>query len=359
MTEAFYVPHGPAHDRVVSFVVDVTVHNAGPRARRVRVFPWALLIGQRFYGEPEKQVRANAGERFIRSYGEESGWVRWWGGSRTPGAVVVALREQTLLQGMTERHAGRRRAPGRDHPAPGRVRLQPHLRRVRVPAGGRAGRARVAAHRGRLPQGRRRQVQAGARAAAAGRGRAARHRALLRRAARRRALPHAFGGDQPRRGVGQDQHAAGDQGVPAGLGLDQLAALRHPGLARHVVVRARLRLLLALVLARRDRAVQPLPRAQRPGGGVRARRQRLQDLLRPQRQRRHAAARHRDPAPLQRHPRRRLAARGLPAGGADRRLHALAARRRTGCCSARPAGSTCSASPRGATSSPTTRSTAR
>lgn len=101
VTEAFYVPHGPAHDRVVSFVVDVTLHNAGPSARRVRVFPWALLIGQRFYGEPEKQVRANAGERFIRSYGEQSGWVRWWGGSRKPEAVVVALREQTLLAGMT------------------------------------------------------------------------------------------------------------------------------------------------------------------------------------------------------------------------------------------------------------------
>jgi len=68
----------------------------------VQLFPWALLIGQRFYGEPEKQVRASAGGRFIRSYGEESGWVRWWGGSRTPHAVVVALREQTLLQGMMQ-----------------------------------------------------------------------------------------------------------------------------------------------------------------------------------------------------------------------------------------------------------------
>src|SRR5580704_4951788 len=28
VSEAFYVPHGPRHDRVVSFVVDVTVHNA-------------------------------------------------------------------------------------------------------------------------------------------------------------------------------------------------------------------------------------------------------------------------------------------------------------------------------------------
>jgi hypothetical protein len=100
VSETFYVPHGPRHDRVVAFVVDVTVHNAATTAASVRVFPWALLIGQRFYGEPEKQVRASAGDRFIRSFGEESGWVRWWGGSRTPDAVVVAPREQPLLRGM-------------------------------------------------------------------------------------------------------------------------------------------------------------------------------------------------------------------------------------------------------------------
>jgi hypothetical protein len=101
VTEAFFVPHGPRHDRTVSFVIDVVVHNAASTPASVKIFPWALLIGQRFYGEPEKQVRATAGERFIRSFGEESGWVRWWGGSRTPDNVVVALREQPLLQGMT------------------------------------------------------------------------------------------------------------------------------------------------------------------------------------------------------------------------------------------------------------------
>jgi hypothetical protein len=101
VTETFFVPHGPQHDRVVSFVVDVTVHNASSKPAALQIFPWALLIGQRFYGEPEKQVRASAGDRFIRSYGEETGWVRWWGGSRAPHAVVVALREQPLLQGMT------------------------------------------------------------------------------------------------------------------------------------------------------------------------------------------------------------------------------------------------------------------
>ena len=102
VTETFFVPHGARHDRTVSFVVDITVHNAASTPATVKLFPWALLIGQRFYGEPEKQVRATAGARFIRSYGEESGWVRWWGGSRTPHAVVVALREQTLMKGMMD-----------------------------------------------------------------------------------------------------------------------------------------------------------------------------------------------------------------------------------------------------------------
>jgi glycogen debranching enzyme len=100
VTEAFYVPHGSRHDRLVAFVVDVTLHNPGRDPVRVSLFPWALLIGQRFYGEPEKEVRASVVGRFIRSVNEETGAVRWWGGSRTPDAAVVALREQVLLRGM-------------------------------------------------------------------------------------------------------------------------------------------------------------------------------------------------------------------------------------------------------------------
>jgi glycogen debranching enzyme len=100
--ETFYVPHGPAHDRLVAFVVDVAIHNDAASAALVQVFPWALLIGQRFYGEPEKQVRASTVDGLIRSYHEESGAARWWGGSLAPHASVVALREQTLLAGMSE-----------------------------------------------------------------------------------------------------------------------------------------------------------------------------------------------------------------------------------------------------------------
>jgi hypothetical protein len=102
VTETFYVPHGPKHDRVVSFVVDVNLYNRDAKTQHVRVFPWALLIGQRFYGEPENQVRASVVGPYIRSFGEESGYSRWWGGSRTPTAVVVALREHTIMKTIEE-----------------------------------------------------------------------------------------------------------------------------------------------------------------------------------------------------------------------------------------------------------------
>ena len=102
VAEAFYVPHGPRHDRLVAFVIDVSLHNSGGDVADVKVFPWALLIGQRFYGEPENAVRATSQGPYIRSYGEESGYVRWWGGSRVPDASVVALREQTLLGAMRD-----------------------------------------------------------------------------------------------------------------------------------------------------------------------------------------------------------------------------------------------------------------
>jgi hypothetical protein len=100
VTEAFYVPHGPRHDRDVAFVVDVTLHNAGAEPLEVAVLPWALLVGQRFYGEAEKEVRASIVDGRILTTNEETGAVRCWGGSRSPRAAVVALREQALLHAM-------------------------------------------------------------------------------------------------------------------------------------------------------------------------------------------------------------------------------------------------------------------
>ncbi|MBV9646389.1 MAG: hypothetical protein JO043_02900 [Candidatus Eremiobacteraeota bacterium] len=102
VTEAFYVPHGPRHGRDVGFIVDITLYNAGTELMEVAVFPWALLVGQRFYGEAEKEVRATIVDRRILTTNEETHAIRCWGGSREPRAAVVALREQALLHAMSE-----------------------------------------------------------------------------------------------------------------------------------------------------------------------------------------------------------------------------------------------------------------
>ncbi len=100
VTECFFVPHGPAHERSVAFVVDITLHNTGTEPVDAAVFPWALLVGQRFYGEPEKEVCAAVDGSYLRAWNEETGGARYWGASRAPHASVVALREQVLLQAM-------------------------------------------------------------------------------------------------------------------------------------------------------------------------------------------------------------------------------------------------------------------
>jgi hypothetical protein len=100
VTEAFYVPHGPAFDRAVAFVIDVTLYNPGAETAQVALFPWAMLVGQRFYGEPEHEVRAWDDGRFICSQNLETGAKRWWGGSQKPVAVELALREKLLLDAM-------------------------------------------------------------------------------------------------------------------------------------------------------------------------------------------------------------------------------------------------------------------
>jgi hypothetical protein len=101
VTECFYVPHGPKHDRAVAFIVDVTLHNASAEPLDVTVFPWALIVGQRWYGEPEKDVHASVAGDYVRVANGETGAVRWWGGSRRPHAVVIALREQQLLHAIS------------------------------------------------------------------------------------------------------------------------------------------------------------------------------------------------------------------------------------------------------------------
>ncbi|HTC30934.1 MAG TPA: hypothetical protein VK702_09385, partial [Candidatus Acidoferrum sp.] len=100
VTEAFYVPFGESFDRTVSFVVDVTLYNPGATPIEVAVFPWAMLVGQRFYGEPEAEMTAWSQGRFICSKSNETGAERWWGGSREPRAVSLSLREQVLMENM-------------------------------------------------------------------------------------------------------------------------------------------------------------------------------------------------------------------------------------------------------------------
>jgi hypothetical protein len=98
--ECFYVPHGPAHDRSVAFVVDVALHNTSAEPVDAAIFPWALLVGQRFYGEPEKEVCAGVDGPYLRAWNEQTGAARFWGASREPHAAVVALREQVLQLAM-------------------------------------------------------------------------------------------------------------------------------------------------------------------------------------------------------------------------------------------------------------------
>ncbi|MDE2572667.1 MAG: hypothetical protein KGM44_09125, partial [bacterium] len=100
VTETFFVPHGEEHGRRVAFVVDVILHNRSDRPLRVAVFPWALLVGQRFYGEPEREVRAQSNRVLIRAVNEETGAARVWGADRVPHETMLALREQVLLSSM-------------------------------------------------------------------------------------------------------------------------------------------------------------------------------------------------------------------------------------------------------------------
>ncbi len=330
VTEAFFVPHGPGFDRAVSFVVDVTLYNPGAAEIEVAVFPWAMLVGQRFYGEPEHEVRAWNDGRFICSKNLETGGERWWGGSRHPVAVELSLREQVLLKSM------RRGTLAKEATAQTLADVTPQQAelvsrrifgafeyRIAVAAGARESlRLAVVYHKDGTERSRPVLEALLARSA-----RASPHARLFHRTSGRRALPHALAGDQSRGRVGEGQHAANRQGVSARLGRDELAAVGYPRFARYVVARAWLRLFLAGIQPQRARSLQWRRRRERPDDRIRSRRQRLQDRLRSQHQRRHAAAPHRDASPLQRDAGRRLGARAHRSRRQADRLHAHSARR--------------------------------
>lgn len=100
VSETFFVPMGREHERTVSFVLDINIHNTSDTEQEVVAFPWSLLIGQRFYGDLEREVHARVENQCIRASNSETGATRWWGASRTPNQAVIAIREGALQQGM-------------------------------------------------------------------------------------------------------------------------------------------------------------------------------------------------------------------------------------------------------------------
>ena len=98
--ETFYVPHGPRHDRTVGFALEIELENASSEPVDVAFFPWASLVGQRFYGETEKEVRADAVGRTIRACNDDTGAARVWGAHVLPYDAAVAPRESALMQAI-------------------------------------------------------------------------------------------------------------------------------------------------------------------------------------------------------------------------------------------------------------------
>ena len=295
---------------LVAFVVDVTLHNPGRESGPSSVFPWALLIGQRFYGEPEKAVRASVDDRFIRSVNEETGAVRWWGGSREPDAVG----RRAARASAACRRCARDAWSEREHLDEVTPQLAEFVSRrifgaleygIDVAPGARESlRMAVVFHRKGDARARPALEQLLGDATAL-------HETqrYYAESSRRRALDDALARDQPRRRVGQSQHAARSSrsirragGRPTRRRPTSSFRATPRGSCTATTISCR------SFQPRRDRAVQQVSRTERPSRRVRARRQRLQDVVRAEHQRRHAAAPDRDPAPLQRDARRRVAA---------------------------------------------------
>jgi hypothetical protein len=102
VSETFFVPMGDAHERTVAFVLDLNLFNTSENEEELVIFPWSQLIGQRFYGDLEKEVRAEVSGDHIRAVNTETGATRCWGASRSPAVGVVAIREGALQQGMEQ-----------------------------------------------------------------------------------------------------------------------------------------------------------------------------------------------------------------------------------------------------------------
>ena len=299
VTECFYVPHGPAHERAVAFVVDIALENASAETVRATVFPWALLVGQRFYGEPEPEVHAAVDGARIRAWSEETGAGRYWGGSRPPDAAVVAVREQVLLKAMRD---GALRDEGHlDNITPelaeyarGRI-FGAFEYRIDVAPGARE----TLRPRGRVRRQRERCGARCVRTIARRCGRTGSDGNLFRAGPGGRALHGALTRREPRRRLGQSEYAAHHQRISAGLGRDEFVPPSDILVSRDTswFVHG-----FDYFLPQFSRAaIELFNRFAEDSWSdrrIRARRRRLPHVVRSEHQRRYAVAPRRDPASL-------------------------------------------------------------
>ena len=267
VTEAFYVPHGPAFDRAVSFVVDITLYNPGARSARSRAsFRGRCSSASASTANPStKCARGTTGVHLFEERGDRRralvGRLARAGRGRTLAARTSAAGKHAPRERCFQGQAGCSAEPGRRDARARRTGEPAHLRRVRV---SHRRRRRARASRCAWPSSITRTAPSGA-------GRCSKRCLTTERALHDtqryfadRLADARFLAPSPAisRGVvvGQSQHAAHRQGISAGLGIDELAAVGHPGLARHVVVRPRLRLFLAAVQPRRARGLQRVRR---------------------------------------------------------------------------------------------------
>ncbi len=200
----------------VAFAVDLTLHNVRQTLRGVRV-SLGVLVGQRVYGEPEREVSAvvEGGKVLVRN--EETGAARWWGGSREPAARRRVGARAAAAARTAHRPVGRRRAARRRRP-PSAATWRPHASSARLSIASPSPLAPVS--RCGWPSPSTCAGRGGARPSKRSSPTSARcttRRVTLPRH-RRRALFDAVAGDQPRRGMGEGQHAAHRQTVSEGWG---------------------------------------------------------------------------------------------------------------------------------------------
>jgi glycogen debranching enzyme len=108
VAETLYVPNG-RHGRTVAFVLEIAATNAAADETTLAIFPWSSLVGQRFYGVPETDVRARRGAT-IDAWSASNGAARVFGASRESAASAIASREGPLRNAIAS--GALRESPG-------------------------------------------------------------------------------------------------------------------------------------------------------------------------------------------------------------------------------------------------------